>query len=88
MTIIAWALARPTLLRVALGAVIAIAVAASVLWVYLAGRHDGRTAIEAAQDRRAVENVEVRREVEEDVRGGGDGRSAAERLRDGWSRPD
>jgi hypothetical protein len=69
------------------GAAIA-ATLATVAWVYWSGRSAGRAAVEAEALRRTVEHGEVRRAVEDDVRAGAHERPAAERLRDGWSRPE
>lgn len=74
--------------RLALVGAAAVAVLATVGWVYLSGRDAGRTAVETEALRRTVEHGEVRRAVEDDVRAGAGERPAAERLRDAWSRPE
>lgn len=61
------------------------AIALALLTFGKAQRRAGRAEVEAENTRQALNNVEVRREVEDDIRRAGPG-SAADRLRGDWSR--
>jgi alkylhydroperoxidase family enzyme len=75
-------------LKLAAAVAVAAAAIAVAVWIHAAGRTAEREATARAGIEKLTTNMETRRAVEDDVRAGGDGRGAAERLRDGWSRGD